>query len=220
MRVLAAGDIHGELSVYEWLLNVTGQIEADVLVFAGDLLSFDSEERQTVQAAKIVSLIETISIPVLYIMGNDDLVSLNYETDRIKPLHNRCVPLDKYKFVGYQYSLPFMGGVFEKPESEIQSDMQLLEPLLGRDTVFVSHSPIHGFLDTVPEVVGLSDGHAGSRSMGAMLNRKSVLAHIHGHVHGAFGRQGNHFNVAAAATRRAIWLDLPSLAYGVVGTKP
>jgi Icc-related predicted phosphoesterase len=48
MRVLASADVHGELSVYEWLVDVARQIEADVLILAGDLLEFDCEEQQDV----------------------------------------------------------------------------------------------------------------------------------------------------------------------------
>ena len=45
-----------------------------------------------------------------------------------------------------------------------------------------------------------------------MIDVRNVLAHIHGHVHGAPGYEGRHFNVAAAAKRRAMLIELPSLA--------
>ena len=216
MRVLAAADVHGELSVYEWLADVARQVEADVLILAGDLLEFDCEEQQNVQAASIISLLETCPVPVIYIMGNDDLICLDYESERIKPLHGRSVLLGQYKFAGYQYSLPFMGGRFEKPEHEIEANMGAIEPLLDDTTVFISHSPMYGILDAITDLTGLSGGHAGSRSLRSMLEQKSVLAHVHGHVHSSFGRLGKHFNVAAAGIRRTIWFDLPSLVHGVV----
>jgi Icc-related predicted phosphoesterase len=216
MRVLAAADIHGELSVYEWLADVARQVQADVLILAGDLLEFDCEEKQTLQAARIISLLETYLVPVIYIMGNDDLISLDYESERLKPLHGRSVRLGQYNFVGYQYSLPFMGGRFEKPEQEIEADMGAIEPLLDDNTVFISHSPVYGVLDAITDLTGLSGGHAGSRSLRSILDQKSVLAHVYGHVHSSFGRLDNHFNVAAAGTRRTIWFDLPSLDHRVV----
>ncbi len=37
-----------------------------------------------------------------------------------------------------------------------------------------------------------------------------------GHIHGDFGRDENHFNVAAAGQRRAIVIDLPSLDHQVL----
>jgi len=216
MRVLAAADVHGELSVYEWLADVAHQVEANALILAGDLLEFDCEEQQTVQAGRLISSLETGPVPVIYIMGNDDLICLDYESEKIKPLHGRIVRLGQYKFVGYQYSLPFMGGRFEKPEQGIEADMGAIEPLLDETTVFISHSPMYGVLDAISDPTGLSGGHAGSRSLRSMLDQKSVLAHVHGHVHSSFGRLGKHFNVAAAGSRRAIWFDLPSLVHGIV----
>lgn len=106
---------------------------------------------------------------------------------------------------------PFMGGIFEKPESEIERDVRELEPLLDDRTVFVTHLPAHGALDRV-----FSGEQVGSRSLAALLDRKPVLVHLHGHIHNSFGRQGNHFNVAAAGRRRAGLIELPSLNYSVV----
>jgi hypothetical protein len=42
------------------------------------------------------------------------------------------------------------------------------------------------------------------------------LAHIHGHIHEGFGREGNHFNVAAAGQRRSVLIELPSVASRVI----
>jgi hypothetical protein len=42
------------------------------------------------------------------------------------------------------------------------------------------------------------------------------MAHIHGHIHHEFGVDGYHFNVASAATCRAMLIDLPSLRYEVI----
>ena len=88
--------------------------------------------------------------------------------------------LEQYKFVGYQYTLPFMGGIFEKPENEIEADIQLLEPQLDDNTVFVTHSPVYGILDAVIDATGSSTGHAGSRSLRALLDRRHPVAHVHG----------------------------------------
>ncbi|MFQ5925968.1 MAG: hypothetical protein ACE5MH_00865, partial [Terriglobia bacterium] len=143
--------------------------------------------------------------------GNDDFVALDYEDNRVKPLHARRLEFGGHSFVGYQYSLPFVGGIFEKPESEIEKDVRSLEPLLDEQTVFVTHSPAYGALDRV-----YAGENVGSRSLAALLDRKPVLAHIHGHNHESFGRDANHFNVAAAGRRRAVLIDLPSLSHKVL----
>jgi Icc-related predicted phosphoesterase len=151
-------------------------------------------------------LLKRISARVFYIMGNDDNVALDYEDEQILPLHGRQLCCGNFSFVGYQFTPPFVGAVFVKPESEIESDVRSLEPLLDRRTVLVTHAPACGTLDQ-----SFNGEHVGSPSLAALLERSPVLAHIHGHIHSCFGRDGSHFNVAAAGRRRAFLIDLPKL---------
>ena len=126
---------------------------------------FDSpEDAQRHDARKLTGLLDSAGVPVLCIMGNDDLVELNSTSERVRSIHGCRVAFGPFAFVGYQYSRPFMGGVFEKPEDEIQTDLVPLAILLDAQTVFVSHSPAKGILDP------------------------------------GFGRDKNHFNVAAGRT--------------------
>ncbi len=75
MRILAAADIHSVLPVYEWLVSLSDG-SANALVLAGDLFEGDFAAGQREQAEKIIALLRTSRIPVLYIMGNDDNVAL------------------------------------------------------------------------------------------------------------------------------------------------
>ncbi len=211
MRILASADIHGALSVFEWLVRLAQEQHADLLVLAGDLFGGGSEEEQRRQALKIIPWLKRAPAPVLYLMGNDDFVALGYQDEQVQPLHGRRLEFGGHNFVGYEYSLPFVGTVYVKTESEIEKDLREIEPLLDGQTVFVTHSPAFGTLDLV-------DGgrHVGSRSLAALIERKPVLAHIHGHIHESFGRDGRHFNVAAAGERRAVLIELPSLRHEVL----
>lgn len=212
MRILAIADLHGVLSVYEWLLGRICDEQADVLVLAGDLLVGAWEEEQREQCRNsIIPLLKRVPVPVLYIMGNDDHVALDYENGRIKAIHGKRLDLGGYGFVGYQYSPPFMGGIFEKPETEIEADTRVLEPLLDDQTVLVTHSPAYGSRDQI-----YSGERVGSHSLADLLERRPVLAHLHGHIHHNFGRDGNHFNVAAAGQCRGFIIDLPTLTHKVV----
>ncbi len=210
MRILAAADIHGALGVYAWLAQLVEKHQPDLLVLPGDLFAGFREDGQRQQAQKIIALLQRVPVPVLYLMGNDDFVALDYEDERIRAIHGRRVEIGGYNFVGYQYSLPFVGGIFEKPENEIERDVRSLEELLDERTVFVTHSPVFGILDRV-----YGGQHVGSRSLAALLEHKPFLAHLHGHIHEDFGRDGKHFNVAAAAQRRAVLIELPSLEHRV-----
>lgn len=209
MRILAAADIHGAPVVYDWLMRLS-QSSLDAVVLAGDLFEGDFAPGQREQAKRLVTRLRTSPVPVLYLMGNDDNVSLEYEDHLIQPIHGRRVEMGACNFVGYQYTPPFVGDAFVKPENEIDEDLKLLEPTLDQRTVLVTHSPAYGTLD---EVFG---ENVGSHAIAALLRRKPVLAHIHGHIHGCFGRQGNTFNVASATVCRAMVIEIPSLSHRVV----
>jgi len=215
MRILASADVHGSQPVYEWLLSVARERGVDAIVLAGDLFGcldgFDTpEDAQRHEASLLTDVLEGTGLPVLYIMGNDDLVELNPGAGRVQSIHGREVRCGRFRFVGYQYSLPFMGGTFEKPDTDIRIDLADL-PCLGLETVFVSHSPAMGILDP-----GFGGVHIGSSALREFLDANPFRAHIHGHSHAGFGRQGNHFNVASAARMRSMIIDLETLGHQVV----
>jgi len=217
MRILASADVHGRRPVYDWLLEVAREHEVEAIVLAGDLFGcldgFDTpEEAQRNEAILLTDLLKGAGLPVLYIMGNDDLVELNASSDQVQSIHAREGKCGRFAFVGYQYSLPFMGGTFEKPDGDIRIDLAQLPTRLGPETVFVSHSPALGILDP-----GCGDVHIGSGSLREFLEANPFRAHIHGHSHAGFGRHGNHFNVASATRMRTMIIDLETLQHQVLG---
>ena len=217
MRVLASADVHGRLEVYEWLLTAARQHDVEAVVLAGDLLGcpdgFETpEDAQRHDAQQLTKLLESAGVPVLYIMGNDDLVELDARSARVQSIHSRRVALGPFGFLGYQYSLPFMGGIFEKSEAGIEIDLASLARLVDPKTVLVSHSPALGILDP-----GFGESHIGSGSLLRFLESNPFLVHIHGHSHAGFGRCGKHFNVASAGQARAMIVDLETLEHTVLG---
>ena len=194
--------------MYQWLVDLTSSV--DVLVLAGDLFDADFEEEQRKQATEIIKLLRESKVSVLYIMGNDDNVALEYEDRLIQPLHGRRIEIGDYNFVGYQYTPPFLGESFVKEDADIARDLVSFESLVDERTILVTHTPAYGSLDLC------NSGNVGSRGLADFLQRKPVLAHIHGHIHHAFGVDGYHFNAASAATCRAMLIDLPSLNYEVI----
>jgi Icc-related predicted phosphoesterase len=220
MKVLASADVHGRLEVYEWLLNAARQHDVQVILLGGDLLGcpdgFDTpEDAQRHEAGTVIDMLDTAGVPVLYIMGNDDLVELDSRSTRVQSIHGRRVTFGGFHFVGYQYSLPFMGGVFEKPDADIDADLASLTSLVDAHTVFVTHSPVLGILDP-----GLGESRIGSESLRRFLERNPCLVHVHGHSHAGFGRLGKHVNVASAGRSRAMILNLETLEHQVLGMEP
>ena len=216
MKVLAISDLHGDHGIYKWLVQISNQIRPDVVVLAGDLLGCPGdystvEESQQKDALQIIQILKNVQAPIFYVMGNDDMVELEPGDSNIKSIHDRRVELKEYNFVGYQFILPFMAGVFEKPETEIKKDIDSLASQIDDRTVFVTHSPIYGKLD-----VGIMDVNAGSVSLKEVVEQKGPVAHIHGHIHSCFGVSGRHFNVAAAGNRRAIEIDLMNCRHRVI----
>jgi Icc-related predicted phosphoesterase len=123
MKILAAGDIHGVMSVYEWLALVTAEQQVGIVLLAGDLTASSvDEEEQRDEAQRLISILKRFPVPTLYLMGNDDFFSLAYEDELVKPLHGRRFEFGEYNFVGYQYSTPFVGSIHEKTEQEIEME--------------------------------------------------------------------------------------------------
>ena len=79
MLVLASADLHGNYEIYEWLVGVSRAEQPGVVVLAGDLFGFPDgyssiEEAQLADASRILKILEGIRAPILYIMGNGDMI--------------------------------------------------------------------------------------------------------------------------------------------------
>ena len=220
MQILASADLHGDLDIYEWLVGVAVNTKPDVLVMAGDLLNGSGvfgtvEEAQRANALEILNIISRVNQPVLYLMGNDDMIELEPNVDSIQSINNTSIEIGGLNFVGYQYSLPFMGGIFEKSEDSIRDDLSSVYSLVDDRTVLVTHSPAYGILD-----IGILDLPAGSIAIKELVEDRKPLIHIHGHIHAEFGVQGRHFNVAAAGHKRVVLIDTDTMEYQVVCWEP
>jgi Icc-related predicted phosphoesterase len=221
MRVLAFSDIHGNHRIYRRIVACTAEYKADVVVLAGDLLGVPEGyasvwEAQRADAGELSGILSRIECPVLYVMGNDDMIELDPAIPGCHSLHGRRLEYGPCNFVGYQYSLPFMGGVFEKPEEEIAADMEQIRPRLDGGTVLVTHNPAYGVLD-----VGVLGEHAGSPAILAAVRERAVRVHIHGHIHDYFGYQGPHFNVSSGGRiMRGMVIDLETLEHRVIDEGP
>ena len=205
MKILALSDLHGDQALFDAIVRHADTVE--VVVLAGDLLErrrgdVTVREGQRECGDILTRTLEAVTCPVLYIMGNDDMVVWDPPRAHFRHIHGERVEVGAWNFVGYQYSLPFMGGIHEKPEAEVAADLAAIEPLIDGRTVLVTHMPAFGILDRTSS--GLQ---VGSPSLRDMIRRTGPRAHIHGHIHAAFGRTDASFNVACGAVR----IDLEDL---------
>ncbi len=216
MRLLALADLHGFREIYEWLVDVAAAEEPDAVVLAGDLLgwggAFDTiEEAQAADRVQVLRGLSRIDCPMLYVMGNDDFIELDAPSPLLQSVHGKRIEIGDFNFMGYQYTLPFMGGIHERPEDEIAEDLAQLEAEIDSRTVLVTHGPVFGVLDRVR-----GGQHVGSMALRDFVERTAPRAHIHGHIHGEFGRDGRHFNVSSAGRKRAMVIDLESMEHHVL----
>lgn len=216
MQVVACADIHGNHDVYDWLGRVATARHADALVLAGDLFGFPDgyptvETAQMAEGERAGNTLAVSGIPVFYVMGNDDWIEWAPHHSSIQSIHGRRVEFAGLNFVGYEYTPPFVGSIHEKPETEIRRDLDKLGQLVDHRTVLVTHGPARRCLDHTA-----AGEWVGSCAISDFLEKREIRAHIHGHVHRAFGRHGIHFNVAAAANCRAILIDLETMHHEIL----
>ena len=208
-------DLHGYPEVYAAVPLFADRHAVDAVVLAGDLLR-PHPDHPTVEdafragAAAMTEALRPVRVPVLYVMGNDDMVDWAPDLPLARSLHGRRVDLGAWNFVGHPCSLPFIGSPFEQPEEEIRADLSRLAPLVDERTVLVTHGPAHGVHD------GTWSGSIGSASLRDLVAARRPRAHVHGHVHFAFGRSGIHFDVASGGKVRGMVIDLEDLRHEVV----
>jgi Icc-related predicted phosphoesterase len=219
MRILAASDLHGFDDVYEWLVATAAERRPDMVVLADDLLGapdgYESvEAAQRADRERIVGRLARLRQRVLYVMGNDDWIEPASPSDNCESIHGKRAEHGALSFVGYQFTPPFMGGITEKPEEEMRVDLEALRPQPDDDTILVTHGPAHVILDR-----GLLDQHVGSVALAELISRCPFRAHIHGHIHGEFGREDRHFNVASGGHKRAMIIDVSTMTHEVLESR-
>ncbi len=139
--------------------------------------------------------------PIYFIMGNDDgivaggLEWSNYKNQ--KNINQKKIHYKEYNFVGYQYTSPFVGGLFEKPETEQEKDFASLEKLIDDNTILVTHGPPYGVMDY----------NYGSKALKDLINRKTPRYHLFGHIHQTFGYEGNFINGAFPKEMKFVSID-------------
>lgn len=155
------------------------------------------------RAERMQSMICEHGVPVFFIMGNDDgIVAGGYEwssTDLMRNVNQRRIEFLEWNFVGYQYTNPFVGGIFEKSEPEQRNDLDHLLPLVDERTILVTHGPPRGILD--------SHGF-GSSALREFVDHCNPTLHLFGHIHQAAAIRWPFINGAFPEVRRFLCVDV------------
>jgi Icc-related predicted phosphoesterase len=141
--------------------------------------------------------------PVLFIMGNDDgIVGGGLEWQSVGVVENinqRAANLGGSKFVGYQYTPPFVGGLFERTEEQQEQDMQHLSRIVDHETILVTHGPPRGILD---------DEGFGGVALRSLVDTVKPKLHLFGHIHQSAGIEWPFINGAFPHNRAFVSIDL------------
>ncbi|MBP8980403.1 MAG: metallophosphoesterase family protein [Syntrophobacterales bacterium] len=173
MKILAAADIHGREASLRRLCRVCGETCPEVLVLAGDITGWGNDEH-------VFEILESLALPVLAVHGNvdaDDLTEMAARYRNIRSLHLREETVAGVPFVGWG------GGVsatlLERflPRRSTKNGIEAV-PSLKEDTVFVTHIPPWGILDS-----GFASLHGGSKALRQLLEDRQPRLMICGHIH-------------------------------------
>jgi len=202
--IIATSDLHGDLQAY---MNLAGQAKSDeiqLVVLAGDLTGRSNGYHQ------LSPILSSIGKKVLFLMGNMDEEEWPSEGNLIN-INQRSYAYEHLNFVGYQYTNPFIGGKFEKSESEQYQDLNNLSEKMDDRTVFITHGPPFGVLDKT-----FWKRSVGSKSLTDFVARHKPLIHIFGHIHESFGRSERSYNVSYPSSKSFVKIDCLSNTWEIV----
>ena len=174
MKILFSSDIHGSKTVYSNFKNKCIKEKVNIGIIAGDLTTFS--ENIFEEEERIKNILDSIGIPILFIMGNDD----EHEWKNGKNTYNinqKLMILNGCRFVGYQYTNPFIGGSFEKEEDKQEKDFEEMKKNCNGNFILITHGPAFGILDKV------NGKNVGSKALLKFIQETEPEYHLFGHIH-------------------------------------
>jgi Icc-related predicted phosphoesterase len=183
MKILAVSDFHGSVKASEKVVSKARSIHADVVVVCGDVTHFGSSE----DAEKVLSPLTVIKLPILYVLGNCDPMSLlKTKIEGTHCIHGECKVYGNVSFIGAA-SLPqdrICPSPWEISEEEIHNALNtsLKKCSSKHNLVVVAHSPP---LNTKLDLAFA--GHIGSSSLRLFIEQTQPSVVFCGHVHEARG---------------------------------
>jgi len=172
MRAYAVADIHGKKDRFEKVRNNLSELNANILILAGDITNFT-------KPGNFLSKLDALPVPVLVIRGNTDLKRVDHlftVFPNCIPMHAVCTTIGSTPFVGIGGTLPipFRSRICLDEHTSLKK----VEPLVNTRTVLVTHSPPYGFRDLV-----MGRYHAGSKGLLNLIRKRQPQIMICGHIH-------------------------------------
>lgn len=172
MRIYAVADIHGRENIIDKMERTRETINPDILVVAGDTSGYGRDD-------VILSRLNALPLPTLVIPGNIDSSAMEHvmaSLGNLSWIHERETVHRDVSFVGLGGSLTFPSLAWLGQAKH--GAFQVLEPLVRRETIFVTHCPPWGILDR-----GFFNRHGGSKELKKFIEERQPKVHICGHIH-------------------------------------
>jgi Icc-related predicted phosphoesterase len=203
MRILFTSDIHGETKAFRRFAELLRNDDYNIGCISGDLMPYTESPLEVEHRYK--KILSSVHKHILFVMGNDDgIIDSDWESEGfIQNVHNRRLNIGGYNYVGYQFTNPFIGGRFEKQESEQENDFKELKQLIDKSTILITHGPAYGILDKI----GTGES-VGSKALLNLVNETKPRMHLFGHIHDSFGMVGNSINGSYPLIEKFIDIDI------------
>jgi uncharacterized protein len=161
MKILAVADFHGSQYRLNIVLENIKKYSPELVIVCGDITQFGPGEVAT-------NFLNQILADTFAISGNIDTSDVAEAIDKSKATNITLKKVEKNKisFVG-------VGG-----DAISQSDARIIEKLLNKKSVLVSHAPPHGFQDKA--FIGM---HAGNKELRKIVDKCKPRLVICGHIH-------------------------------------
>ena len=176
MRIFQVSDIHGSLEAAERIPARARELEADLIVVAGDITHFGGVR----SAAEILKIVAEVGLPVFFVSGNcDSRELLKWSPREINALNlnGRVEEFSGYFFFGVGGGSGRFGTLTELEESEFEEVLRRCKADPTR-LVVVSHSPPYG---TEADYTGVK--HIGSTAIRKFIEEVKPILLCTGHAH-------------------------------------
>lgn len=176
-------DYHGNAEAFRKTVFKARENHVNVVVVCGDITHFGSLQ----QAKELLSLLEDLQLPVLFVPGNCDPLALTEANiGKVESIHGKCKQIGKINFLGVGASSPSpFDTPFELTETEIANIIEQGFDACQTENgaILVSHSPPK---NTVVDVAFTGE-HVGSISVRDFIEKTNPELVLCGHIHEATG---------------------------------
>ena len=181
MKILPLSDIHGNLEIFDHVLNNFDVNDYDILTVSGDIW----EGRSTKLAFKWKAFQNTINKPIIMIQGNHDWWDGGVfdGISDIHLLHNDGIEIDGVSFFGTPNTVNFGNWKWMKSEIEL---LDLWNDAIPENLdVLLSHGPPHSKCDNCNQPVYHNNANSmlGSKSLYSVIMDKAPKYVFCGHIH-------------------------------------